>query len=145
MKKHFLAGLAVVLVICSCSLSSLNPFGGGGKKAENETGVNHYLWQASLDKLSFMPLATVDATSGLIVTDWAAMGDVKNEQFKINVQVLSKELRVECLKVSVFKRVLEKGQWVDAEPDERLSRETEKAILVKARQLYRNDLAAGAE
>ena len=73
------------------------------------------------------------------------MGDVKNEQFKINVQVLSKELRVECLKVSVFKRVLEKGQWVDAEPDERLSRETEKAILVKARQLYRNDLAAGAE
>ncbi len=145
MKKHFLAGLAVVLVICSCSLSSLNPFGGDEKKAENETGVNHYLWQASLDKLSFMPLATVDATSGLIVTDWAAMGDVKNEQFKINVQVLSKELRVECLKVSVFKRVLEKGQWVDAEPDERLSRETEKAILVKARQLYRNDLAAGAE
>ena len=62
MKKHFLAGLAVVLVICSCSLSSLNPFGGDEKKAENETGVNHYLWQASLDKLSFMPLATVDAT-----------------------------------------------------------------------------------
>lgn len=144
MKKHLLAGLAVVLVICGCSLSSLNPFGSDEKKAENETGVNHYLWQASLDKLSFMPLATVDATSGLIVTDWAAMGNVKNEQFKINVQVLSKELRVECLKVSVFKRVLEKGQWVDAEPDERLSRETEKAILIKARQLYRNDLAAGA-
>lgn len=145
MKKHFLICFAVALVVCGCSLSSLNPFGGDEKKVEDETGVNHYLWQASLDKLSFMPLATVDATSGLIVTDWATVGDVKNEQFKINVQVLSKELRVECLKVGVFKRVLEKGQWVDAEPDDRLSRETEKAILVRARQLYRNDLAAGAE
>ena len=145
MKKHFLVSLAVVLVICGCSLSSLNPFRAEEKKLEDEAGVNHYLWQASLDKLSFMPLATVDATSGLIVTDWTVLGEAKNEQFKISVQIFSKELRVDCLKVSVFKRVLENNHWTDVTPDERLSTETEKAILVRARQLYRNDLAAGAE
>ena len=33
-------------------------------------GVNSYLWRASLDTLSFMPLTETDSNGGVIVTDW---------------------------------------------------------------------------
>ena len=33
-------------------------------------GVNSYLWRASLDTLSFMPLLQTDSAGGVIVTDW---------------------------------------------------------------------------
>ena len=33
-------------------------------------GVNSYLWRASLETLSFMPLLQTDSTGGVIVTDW---------------------------------------------------------------------------
>ena len=35
-------------------------------------GVNSYLWRASLDALSFMPLVQTDSAGGVIVTDWYA-------------------------------------------------------------------------
>ncbi len=35
-------------------------------------GVNSYLWRASLDTISFMPLREVDPFGGVIVTDWYA-------------------------------------------------------------------------
>ena len=33
-------------------------------------GVNSYLWRASLDALSFMPLTQTDSNGGVILTDW---------------------------------------------------------------------------
>ena len=36
--------------------------------------VNRYLWQASLDILSFLPLEGADPFSGLIVTGWGRVG-----------------------------------------------------------------------
>lgn len=35
-------------------------------------GVNAYLWRATLDALSFMPLLQTDSNGGVIVTDWYA-------------------------------------------------------------------------
>jgi hypothetical protein len=35
-------------------------------------GVNAYLWRASLDTLSFLPLASADPYGGVIITDWYA-------------------------------------------------------------------------
>ena len=78
-------------------------------------------------------------------TDWAAMDDIQNEQFKITVNILSRNLRADCLKVAVFKRVLRDGAWVNETPDKRLSGEIENAILTQARKLYRRDLAAREE
>lgn len=91
-------------------MSSLNPFAEGASEAESEApaeesiGVNPYLWQAALTKLSFMPLASVDSAGGVIITDWAAMDNIQNEQFKITVNILSRNLRADCLKVAVFQK-----------------------------------------
>ncbi len=35
-------------------------------------GVNSYLWRASLDTLSMMPLLQTDSNGGVIITDWYA-------------------------------------------------------------------------
>ena len=49
----------------------------------------------SLKKLSFMPLASVDSQTGVLVTDGAAVNGISNEQFKITVHILSKNLRAD--------------------------------------------------
>lgn len=105
---------------------------------DGKLGVNPYLWQASLDKLSFMPLSAADSKGGVIITEWKQMG--VDEEFKVNVTIYTRELRADSFKVEVFKRVMKKGMWVDAEPDKVLSEELEKAILLKARDLYHRDV-----
>ena len=42
------------------------PGGGAG------VGVNSFLWRASLDTVSFMPLQSADPFGGVIITDWYA-------------------------------------------------------------------------
>ena len=104
---------------------------------EAKIGVNSYLWKASLDVLSFMPLASADPFGGVIITDWHQT--VPTERFKMNVLILTKTLRADGLKVSVFKQVLnKKGQWVDAPASADVAVQTENAILTKARALYAN-------
>ena len=148
MKKQLSTVLIAILTVSGCSwlpsMSSLNPFAEGAS-AEESIGVNPYLWQAALTKLSFMPLASADSAGGVIITDWAAMDNIQNEQFKITVNILSRNLRADCLKVAVFKRVLRDGKWVNDTADRRLAGEIENAILTQARKLYRRDLAAREE
>src|SRR5262245_11780967 len=48
-------------------------------------GVNSYLWRASLDAISFMPLASADPFGGVIITDWYAPPETPNERFKLNI------------------------------------------------------------
>ena len=104
---------------------------------EAKIGVNSYLWKASLDVLSFMPLASADPFGGVIITDWHQT--VPTERFKMNVLILTKTLRADGLKVTVFKQVLnKKGQWVDAPLSADAAVQTENAILTKARALYAN-------
>lgn len=151
MKKQLSTVLIAILTVSGCSwlpsMSSLNPFAEGVSEApaEESIGVNPYLWQAALTKLSFMPLASADSAGGVIITDWAAMDNIQNEQFKITVNILSRNLRADCLKVAVFKRVLRDGKWVNYTADRRLAGEIENAILTQARKLYRRDLAAREE
>ena len=49
-------------------------------------GVNSYLWRASLDALSFMPLTQTDSNGGVILTDWYVNPQNPGERVKINVQ-----------------------------------------------------------
>ena len=152
MNRQLSAILVAGLIVSGCSgtasWSSFNPFSDEKEMVKEEEeqeqilGVNPYLWQAALTKLSFMPLASTDSVGGVIVTDWSAMDGIPDEQFKITVNILSRNLRADCLKVVVFKRVLRDGTWVNDEPDKRLSGEIEQAILTQARRLYRRDLAA---
>lgn len=97
--------------------------------------INAYLWRSTLETLSFVPLGSADPTSGVIITDWYENPGSPGERFKINVLVLDKKLRVDALKVSVFKQVLKNGVWRDAEVSKDIATDLENKILTKAREM----------
>lgn len=118
-------------------------FGDSGKNgptAQASTGggglaVNSYLWRATLDTVSFLPVSSADPFGGVIITDWYAPPETPNERFKLNI-VLGQALRADGLKVSVFRQVIDsQGTWRDAQVDGETARKLEDAILTRARQL----------
>ncbi|MCG8360632.1 MAG: DUF3576 domain-containing protein, partial [Kiloniellales bacterium] len=90
----------------------LNLFGGGGdgplEQGEGGAGagigVNSYLWRASLDTISFMPLASADPFGGVIITDWYSPPEAANERFKVNVYILGRDLRADGIRAAVFRQ-----------------------------------------
>ncbi len=104
--------------------------GGGG------IGVNSFLWRASLDTISFMPLASADPFGGVIITDWYTPPEVFRERFKVNVYILGRDLRADGVRAAVFRQRQDLlGQWVDAEVNQQTAVDLEDAILTRARQL----------
>lgn len=99
-------------------------------------GVNSFLWRASLDTLTFMPLASADPFGGTIITDWYSGAENATEQFKVTVYIQSKELRSDGLKVAVFRQTKDAtGQWANATVAPETGIKLENAILTRARQL----------
>jgi hypothetical protein len=113
----------------------------GGKPSEDGTAggsgvaVNSYLWRATLDTLSFMPLASADPFGGVIITDWYEDPKVQGERFKVNALILDRSLRADGVKITVFKQKMASGGWRDQQVDETLGRSLEDTILTRARQL----------
>jgi hypothetical protein len=113
----------------------LGGINGGGQRGENIT-VNSYLWRASLDTISFLPLTTADPFGGVIITDWYSPPETPAERFKVTVYILDRELRADGLRVAVFRQVRNGNTgWVEAKVDERTGRDIENAILKRARQM----------
>jgi len=111
--------------------------GGGG------IGVNSFLWRASLDTISFMPLASADPFGGVIITDWYQDPKAVGERFKVTIYILDRRLRADGVKVSLFRQAHDaKGVWVDATVDVETAIKIENAILVRARQLRISTLEA---
>src|SRR6478609_10687250 len=77
-------------------------------------GVNSYLWRATLETLSFMPLNQADSAGGVIVTDWYANPQNPNERVKMTVSILDQDLRADAVRVAASRQVAQGGQWVDA-------------------------------
>ena len=99
-------------------------------------GVNSFLWRASLDTMSFMPLSSADPFGGVIITDWYSPPEVPSERFKMTVYILDRQLRADGVKVSVFRQRLAAGdRWVDGEVGQGTATELENAILTRAREL----------
>lgn len=119
-------------------------FGPGDRKGGDTGGgsgiaVNGYLWRASLDTMSFMPLTSADPFGGVIVTDWFVPPESPDERFKVQVYILDRQLRADGLRVSVFRQVRAGyDRWVDAEVKPETAAELENAILTRARQLRIN-------
>lgn len=115
----------------------LSLFGDKKKKDDGSTGigVNSYLWRASLDTVSFMPLASADPFGGVIITDWYIAQEKPNERFKVNIFILDKQLRSDGVKVKVFRQVKKGGNWVDSTVADNTGPQMEDAILTRARQL----------
>lgn len=105
------------------------------KQADSSIGVNGFLWRATLDTLSFMPISSADPFGGTFVTEWHASPEKPNERFKIQVYILDTRLRADGIAVQVFRQINQNGQWTDADTDPDTSVQIENAILTRARQL----------
>ena len=119
----------------------------GGRKdkagaGENGIGVNSFLWRATLDTVSFMPLASADPFGGVILTDWYVDESNPNERIKVNAFVMGRELKADGVRVRTFRQVKKRGDWVDAPVAEDTARKLEDAILTRARELRIAHLAA---
>jgi hypothetical protein len=119
----------------------LTLFGGGGKEDQSGgggggVGVNSYLWRASLDTISFMPLASADPFGGVIITEWYSPAESPGERFKVNVFILGRDLRADGVRAAVFKQTRDSsGAWADAPVEAQTATDLENSILSRARQL----------
>ncbi|HET8727181.1 MAG TPA: DUF3576 domain-containing protein [Alphaproteobacteria bacterium] len=113
-------------------------FGGSQEQEQGGSGigVNSFLWRASLDTLSFLPVTSADPFGGVILTDWYAAPESPNERFKLNVYILDRQLRADGIRVSVFRQVLDPAAgWVDAPVSPETATSLENTILTRAREL----------
>ena len=119
----------------------LNILGGGeeipaGQGPGTGIGVNSFLWRASLDTISFMPLASADPFGGVIITDWYSPPETQAERFKITVYILGRDLRADGVRTAVFRQNRDTtGGWIDAKVEQKTAIDLENAILTRARQL----------
>ena len=116
----------------------LSIFGGKKKQADDGStgiGVNSFLWRATLDTLSFMPLASADPFGGVVITDWYSDPEKPNERFKVNAFILDKKLVSTGIQVKVFRQVKKGSSWRDANVADDMGRKLEDSILARARQL----------
>jgi hypothetical protein len=101
-------------------------------------GVNSYLWRASLETLSFMPLTQADSAGGVIVTDWYANPESPQERVKISISILDQDLRADALRVAASRQTLQDGNWIEAPVQAATVQRLEDIILTKARDLRRS-------
>lgn len=98
--------------------------------------ADRFLWQASLDSLSSLPLASADPASGVIITEWYAAPDRPDERRKVDVVLKGGDLDAKALRVSVFRQVREAGgAWKSVPAAEGADSRLATEILTKARQL----------
>jgi hypothetical protein len=69
-----------------------------------EFASSNELWRASLDTIDFMPLASVNYSGGIIITDWYSNDENSNESIKISIRFLTNEIRSDALDIKVFNR-----------------------------------------
>lgn len=104
-------------------------------------GVNSYLWRASLEALSFMPLLQTDSAGGVIVTDWYVNPRNPGERMKVSVSILDEDLRADALRVAASRQIAQGGVWVEAPVAAATVQKLEDVILTKARDLRRSAIA----
>ncbi len=118
--------------------------GGDDEQGGGGIGVNSFLWRASLDTISFMPLASADPFGGVIITDWFSPPETPTERFKMTVYILDKRLRADGVRVALFKQQRDGNrEWADIRPAADTAVTLENAILTRARQLRINSTFTG--
>jgi len=76
--------------------------------------VSPILWQAALDTLDFVKLASEDPLAGSMVTDWYSPAGKPNERYKVNVFILARSLRSDAIAVTVTRQArLGDGNWLE--------------------------------
>ena len=106
------------------------------KNTNFEFSTSNVLWRASLKTLDFIPLATVDYSGGIIITDWYSEGKSNNEQIKIQIRFFSTELRSESIQVVSYKKICGSNNVCNnLAGNENFNKEIKDLIINSARQI----------
>jgi hypothetical protein len=98
-----------------------------------EFASSNELWRASLDTIDFIPLASVNYSGGIIITDWYSANDGANEQLKISIRFLTNEIRSDAISIKVFTKKCDlENKCKITEESENLVKELTREILKKA-------------
>jgi hypothetical protein len=118
------------------------------KESERHVGpqtgatVSPILWQATLDTLNFVTIASEDPLAGSLVTDWYSPSGKPNERYRVNVFILARPLRSDALALTVTREArLGDGNWIETTVARQVETDLETAILNRARQLKREWMA----
>ena len=99
-----------------------------------EFASSNELWRASLDTIDFMPLASVNYSGGIIITDWYGNNQTTNENIKISIRFLTNEIRSDALDIKVFKKVCDStNKCKISETSGELIKELNRKILKQAK------------
>jgi hypothetical protein len=131
---------ALGLGLAACASNNERPEADIAAAQVTSIGVNSYLWRATLETLSFMPLMQADSAGGVIVTDWYANPEAPNERVKVSVSILDQDLRADALRIAASREVLQGGAWVAAPVQAATVQRLEDIILTKARDLRRSSV-----
>ena len=117
-------------------LMDMNKKSGGGVF---EFASSNELWRASLDTIDFMPLASVNYSGGIIVTDWYSTDQNSNESIKISIRFLTNEIRSDALDIKVFnKKCITQSNCVTSEKEGDIKNELKTKIL-KTAAIYKTE------
>ena len=105
------------------------------EKSQVSMAVNAFLWRASLDTVSFIPLDIVDPIGGVITTQWYEDTNNSNERIKLTIYIKDRRLRADGLSVNIFREVMLTDRWVKADTNPDTANLIEASILTKAREL----------
>ena len=101
-----------------------------------EFASSNELWRASLDTIDFMPLASVNYSGGIIITDWYSTDKNSNESIKISIRFLTNEIRSDAVDIKVFnKKCITPSNCVTSEKQGDINIELKTKIL-KTAALY---------
>lgn len=104
-----------------------------------EFASSNELWRASLDTIDFIPLASVNYSGGIIVSDWYSTEQSSNESIKISIRFLTNEIRADALDIKVFNKTCKtNNECMIKETNSNLIVELQKEILKKA-TLYKKN------
>ena len=111
-----------------------------------EFASSNELWRASLDVIDFMPLASVNYSGGIIITDWYTNENKQNESVKISIRFLTNEIRSDALDIKTFTRKCETSliNCKYLKSNNNLVNELKKEILKKA-TLYKEQNSEKSE
>lgn len=108
----------------------------GEQNTGSGIGVNAFLWRATLDTVSFMPLSSADPFGGVILTDWYSPAETPNERYKLNIYILGQALRADGVRVAAFRQLKNQANdWQSVNLDPKAITDIENSILTRARQL----------
>lgn len=136
-RSRLALGLCAALALAACGGRNERPEGDLAASRVTTIGVNSYLWRATLDTLSFMPLLQTDSNGGVVVTDWYVNPQVPTERMKVTVSILDQDLRADAVRVAALREINRSGQWIAAPVEAATTQKLEDIILTRARDLRR--------